>query len=124
APPHRQTLADVLPLAKQHDLAVLHTSTPSFQSDVKTVEAMKAVNPQLKVGLIGAKVAVDAEKSLKDAPCVDFVARNEFDFTIKDVADDRDWAGIEGLSWRNKSGVIVNNPDRPMIESMDSLPFV
>ncbi len=124
APPHKQSLADVLPLAKDHDLVVLHTSAPSFASDVKTIEAMKSANPHLRAGLIGAKVAVDAEGSLQNAPVVDFVARNEFDFTIKDVADDKSWADIEGLSYRNREGVIVHNADRPILENMDSLPFV
>ncbi|HXV00678.1 MAG TPA: hopanoid biosynthesis associated radical SAM protein HpnJ [Caulobacteraceae bacterium] len=124
APPHRQSLADVAPLAKDYDLVVLHTSTPSFASDVKTVEALKAVNPDLKAGLIGAKVAVDADASLRSAPAIDFVARNEFDFTIKDVADDKPWSSIDGLSWRNESGVIVHNPDRAILENMDALPFV
>ena len=124
APPHRQSLADVLPMAKDHDLVVLHTSAPSFASDVKTIEALKSVNPNLKAGLIGAKVAVDAEGSMKSAPVVDFVARNEFDFTIKDVADDKPWADIEGLSYRNREDVIVHNADRPILENMDSLPFV
>jgi hopanoid biosynthesis associated radical SAM protein HpnJ len=105
-------------------LVVLHTSTPSFASDVKTIEALKAVNPNLKAGLIGAKVAVDADGSMKAAPSVDFVARNEFDFTIKEVADDHPWSEIQGLSYRNSSGVIVHNPDRPILENMDSLPFV
>jgi len=124
APPHRQTLADVLPMARQHDLLVLHTSTPSFASDVRVAEALKAENPSLKVGMIGAKVAVQAEESLRDAPVVDFVARNEFDFTVKDVADDVPFASIKGLSWRNGEGVIVHNADRPVLEDMDSLPFV
>ncbi|HEY1879808.1 MAG TPA: hopanoid biosynthesis associated radical SAM protein HpnJ [Caulobacteraceae bacterium] len=124
APSHRQSMADVLPMAKDYDLVVLHTSTPSFSSDVKTIEAMKAVNPNLKAGLIGAKVAVDADGSMRCAPAVDFVARNEFDFTIKDVADDKPWADIDGLSYRNASGVVVHNPDREILEDMDSLPFV
>jgi hopanoid biosynthesis associated radical SAM protein HpnJ len=124
APPHRQTMADVLPMARQHDLVVLHTSTPSFASDVKVAEALKAENPNLKVGMIGAKVAVQAAESLRDAPVIDFVARNEFDFTIKDVADDQNWAAIKGLSYRNAEGVVVHNPDRPILEDMDSLPFV
>ena len=47
------------------------------------MEALKAANPNLKAGLIGAKVAVDAQGSLEAAPVIDFVARNEFDFTIK-----------------------------------------
>jgi hopanoid biosynthesis associated radical SAM protein HpnJ len=124
APPHRQSLSEVASLAKDFDLAVLHTSAPSFASDVKTIEALKAINPNLKAGLIGAKVAVDAQGSLASAPVVDFVARNEFDFTIKDVADDKPWADIEGLSYRNSEGVIVHNADRPILENMDSLPFV
>ena len=124
APPHRAGLADVVGQAKDFDLVVLHTSTPSFDSDVKVVEAMKAANPNLKAGLIGAKVAVQSDESLKDAPIIDFVARNEFDFTVKDVADDKDWSTIKGLSYRNDSRVIVHNEDRPVMHDMDSLPFV
>ncbi|MEP6968183.1 MAG: hopanoid biosynthesis associated radical SAM protein HpnJ, partial [Pseudomonadota bacterium] len=124
APPHRQSLGDILPLARAYDLLVLHTSTPSFASDVKTIEALKSLNPDLKAGMIGAKVAVDAEGSLRDAPEVDFVARNEFDFTILDVAKETPWADIAGLSWRNASGVITHNPDRAILENMDALPFV
>jgi len=124
APPHDQTLNDVLAMAKDFDLAVLHTSVPSFASDVKTIEAMKAVNPNLKAGLIGAKVAVDADGSMQKAPAVDFVARNEFDFSIKEVADGVPFADIKGVSYRNSSGVIVHNEDRPILENMDDLPFV
>src|SRR5271170_7613119 len=64
APPARQRLNDVTPLARDFELAVLHTSTPSFQSDVKVAAALKEANPNLKIGLVGAKVAVEAEKSL------------------------------------------------------------
>jgi hopanoid biosynthesis associated radical SAM protein HpnJ len=88
------------------------------------IEALKAANPGLKAGLIGAKVAVNADAALKDAPAIDFVARNEFDFSIKDVADGTPWDRIKGISWRNNQGVILHNDDRPIIENMDSLPFV
>src|SRR5258705_6207577 len=86
APPHRLQLAEVAARARDFDLAVLHTSAPSFTSDIKTVEALKAVNPDLKAGLIGAKVAVDPSGSLSASRTIDFVAGNEFHFTIKDVA--------------------------------------
>src|SRR6516225_1288430 len=124
APPHGLKLPDILPLAKDYDLAVLHTSTPSFKSDVATVEALKCVNPKLKAGLVGAKVAVDPKSSLEDAPLIDFVARNEFDFTVKEVADDVPWHKIAGLSYRSPQGLIQHNEDRPPLENMDSLPFV
>jgi hopanoid biosynthesis associated radical SAM protein HpnJ len=124
APPHRTTSAEIIAQANNFDLVVLHTSTPSFRSDVRAVEALKSANPSLKAGLIGAKVAVDADGSLRSASAIDFVARNEFDFTLKDVADGMDWSAIPGISYRDRNGEVVHNPDRPMIETMDSLPFV
>jgi hypothetical protein len=124
APPHNISLAEVAAEARNFDLAVVHTSTPSFASDVKAITALKEANPALKVGLIGAKAAVNAEATLKAAPVVDFAARNEFDFTIKEVADGRDWKSILGLSYRDANGQIQHTPDRPILENMDNLPFV
>jgi hopanoid biosynthesis associated radical SAM protein HpnJ len=124
APSHRVKLAAVVAQARDFDLVVVHTSTPSFASDVKTIEALKVANPSLIAGLIGAKVAVEADQSLRQAPAVDFVARNEFDFTIKDVASAVALKHIAGLSWRNPEGVIIHNADRPLLQDMDQLPFV
>ena len=124
APPHGLKLADVASRARDFDLAVLHTSAPSFASDIKAVQAMKAVNPALKAGFIGAKVAVDPAGSLGASEAVDFVAGNEFDFTIKEMAEGRDWERIAGLSYRNAEGRIVHNTARPILENMDALPFV
>jgi hopanoid biosynthesis associated radical SAM protein HpnJ len=123
-PPSRTSPAAVAAQAKDYDLAVLHTSTPSFASDVKMIEALKAANPNLKAGLVGAKVAVDPNGSMAGSPLIDFVARNEFDFTIKEVADGRDLSKIDGLTYRNSEGVVIHNPERAILENMDSLPFV
>ncbi len=124
APPAGIRLDEVLPLAKRYDLVVIHTSTPSFANDVKVAQAMKDENPALKVGFVGAKVAVEPEESLKASTAIDFVGRNEFDFTIKEVAEGRAWGGIDGLSYRNDAGVVVHNPERATLENMDALPFV
>src|SRR5258706_2308754 len=107
APPHRLKFDDIASEFRNRDLLVMHTSTPSFQSDVKTAEMIKALHPDIKIGFIGAKVAVEPEKSLVAGRAVDFVARNEFDFTVKDVADDKAWSDINGLSFRKRRGVIV-----------------
>ena len=124
APPHRLKFEDVAPEATSRDLVVMHTSTPSFSSDVRTAEALKARKPGLKIGLIGAKVAVEPEKSLEASQAIDFVARNEFDFSIKEVAEGRDLASVAGLSWRKGDGTIVHNEERAILENMDELPFV
>ncbi|HET7031523.1 MAG TPA: hopanoid biosynthesis associated radical SAM protein HpnJ [Casimicrobiaceae bacterium] len=124
APPHGLKLAAVAPMARDYDLVVVHTSSPSFASDVKTIEAMKAVNPDLKVGMIGAKVAVDPAASLTASRAIDFVTGNEFDFTVKEVAEGIELSRIAGLSYRNAEGRIVHNVRRPILENMDALPFV
>jgi hopanoid biosynthesis associated radical SAM protein HpnJ len=124
AVPQRLSLADVVATAHDYDLAVLHTSTPSFASDVSVVEALKAANPNLKAGFVGAKVAVEPHASLNSSPAIDFVTGAEFDFTIKEVAEDRDWSSIAGLSYRDAGRVIRHNPPRALLDNMDELPFV
>ena len=112
APPARISLDTVTRQARDYELCVMHTSTPSFASDVKVAEALKAENPSLKIGFVGAKVAVQPAESLAQGGVIDFVARNEFDFTIKEIAEGRDWGAIDGISYRNNAGVIVHNKDR------------
>ena len=124
APPANLGMAPVLDAARRHELCVIHTSTPSFASDVKVAQALKDANPALKIGFVGAKVAVQPQESLEGGAPIDFVARNEFDFTIKEVAEGRDLAAIDGLSFRNASGAIVHNKDRALLHDMDQLPFV
>jgi hypothetical protein len=59
APPAGLTLADVTPMAGEYELAILHTSSPSFAGDAKAAAGLKAANPALLVGMVGAKVAVE-----------------------------------------------------------------
>jgi hopanoid biosynthesis associated radical SAM protein HpnJ len=124
APAHDLTWDDIKHEADDRDLVVIHTSTPSFRQDVHTAELLKERNPRLMIGLIGAKVAVETQKSLEASAAIDFVARNEFDFTIKDIAEGMPLGEVAGISYRNEAGEIVHNPDRAVIEDMDQLPFV
>jgi hopanoid biosynthesis associated radical SAM protein HpnJ len=124
APAHGLSWEDIAHEADERDLAILHTSTPSFRQDVRTAELLKQRNPKIVVGMIGAKVAVEAEKSLAASSAIDFVARNEFDFTIKEVADGKPLAEVQGISYRDANGSIIHNPDRAVIEDMDQLPMV
>lgn len=123
APARGLTVDDVLPLAREYELAVFHTSTPSFHSDVKVAEAFRAENPKLKIGFVGAHVAVSPEASLQASPAIDFVARNEFDYTVSEVAQGRPFAAIDGLSFRS-NGNVVHNRERATLEDMDQLPSV
>ena len=63
-------------------------------------------------------------ETLKASPAIDWVGRKEFDFTCKEVAEGRDLANIAGLSYKNHDGKIIHNPEREMIQDMDTLPWV
>jgi hopanoid biosynthesis associated radical SAM protein HpnJ len=124
APPAGLALDDIVPLAGRHDLLILHTSSPTFAGDVKVAEALKGENPALLVGFVGAKVAVQPERSLQASSAIDFVAREEFDFTVAEVAEGRSLESVAGLSYTDSDGRVVHNPDREILTDMDRLPFV
>ena len=124
APPANLGLEPVLAAARQHELCIIHTSTPSFASDVQVAQALKDANPALRIGFVGAKVAVQPGESLEGGAPIDFVARNEFDFTCLEVAEGRDLAAIDGISFRDGNGRVVHNKDRAILHDMDQLPFV
>ena len=41
---------------------------------------------------------------MKSGAAVDWVAGNEFDFTVQEVADGRAYEEIDGLAWRRPNG--------------------
>jgi hopanoid biosynthesis associated radical SAM protein HpnJ len=124
APAAGLELDDVLPLANEYDLAVLHTSSPSFPGDVRVAEALKRANPDLRVGFVGAKVAVEPEISLRASAAIDFVAREEFDFTIAEIAEGRPLEEVDGVTYRDHEGRVAQTRDRAILEDMDRLPYV
>src|SRR5579885_2072078 len=125
APPHGIGVDEALDLATGYELVVVHTSTPTIQSNMRFAEALKARRPEALIGFVGAHAAVLPQQTLRACPAVDFVARKEFDFTLAEVAEGRPLAEIDGISyWDRERGVVVHRPERSLIANMDSLPFV
>jgi len=127
APADGLTVEQALDIASAYELVIIHTSTPSFPSDARFTELLKDRNPKLLAGMVGAKVAVDPGGSLRASRAIDFVAREEFDYTCRELAEGRPLADIDGISWREAGAggdAIRHNPPRAMLEDMDALPFV
>jgi hopanoid biosynthesis associated radical SAM protein HpnJ len=124
APTDGLSLEDVMPRVKDADLVIMHTSSPSFASDARVAEQLKAANPRMLIGLVGAKVAVDPDGSLETAPAVDFVCREEFDYTCLEVSEGKPLGQIAGLCYRGADGQLIHTPPRAPIEDMDALPWV
>jgi hopanoid biosynthesis associated radical SAM protein HpnJ len=123
APPHKISIEQTVAMAKDFELLVLYTSTPGFLVDVKMSEMMKDVNPKLKVAFVGPPVTIEPEKTLRTTKAIDFLVRREFDYQIAGYAQGKPLEDLPGVSFR-KNGSIAHNPEGPVIEDLDALPWV
>jgi hopanoid biosynthesis associated radical SAM protein HpnJ len=123
-PPHSIGRDECLRIARDFDHVIIHTSTPSLKNDCRVAEAIKQQKPETKIGFVGPHAAVLPTETLKASAAIDWVGRKEFDYTCKEVAEDRDLATIAGLSYKDKDGKIKHNPERGLIENLDALPWM
>ena len=123
APPDDLSKDDVLRIARDYEVAIIHTSAPTLRGDAELAEALKSQNRDVLVGLVGAHAAVLPDETLAASEAIDFVGRKEFDFTCRDVAQGLPLAEIAGLSFRH-DGKVVHNPERATIQDFDALPSV
>ena len=106
APADGLTVDETRSIARSYDLVIIHTSTPSFPTDARFAELLKQDNPRVLIGLVGAKTMVDPEGSLRATAAVDFVCREEFDYTCQEVATGVDLSQVSGLSYRAAAGFL------------------
>jgi hopanoid biosynthesis associated radical SAM protein HpnJ len=123
APADGLSVEDVLRIARDYELVIVHTSAPTLRGDGMLAEALKNRRPDTEVGLVGAHAAVLPEETLRASEAIDWVGRKEFDFTCRDVALGLPREEIAGLSFR-KDGGIIHNPERALIQDFDALPSV
>ena len=123
APPHKISIEQTVEIGKEYELLVLFTSTPGFSVDIKMAEMMKDANPKMKVAFVGPPVTVEPEKAFNESKAVDFIVRKEFDHQIANYAKGTPLAELPGVSYRDSGGTIRHNPDGPVIENLDELPW-
>ncbi len=124
APADELTVEEARRIAGEYDLVIMHTSTPSFPTDARFAELLKEDKPGMLIGLVGARTMVDPEGSLRATRAIDFVCREEFDYSCQEAAAGMPLSGIRGITYRAGDGSIVHNPPRAILENMDELPFV
>src|SRR6476469_2132688 len=64
APPHDQSVDDVLRIARDYELAIINTSAPTLRGDARLAEALKSQNRDIQIGFVGAHAAVLPEETL------------------------------------------------------------
>jgi anaerobic magnesium-protoporphyrin IX monomethyl ester cyclase len=92
----------------------------------KTLETAKRVAPSILTVTGGQHFTATAKESLETYPEIDMIVRGEGEQTltelVKRLIAKKSILEIQGLSFR-KSGQIIHNSPRPLIENLDDLPF-
>ena len=123
APPHHVSADETIQIARDYEFLVLFTSTVGWAGDHAMAQAMKKVNPSLKIAFVGPPVTTDPDRALNECSAIDFVCRREFDFSVVEFAQGKPLADILGISYRNEDGTIQHNSDRPQVEDLDAMPW-
>jgi len=114
---------EVIRAARDYELTIVHTSTPTFAHDAGFAARLKESCPRMIIGFVGPHATVSAEECLREAPAVDFVAIGEFDDTVVEVSRGVPFEEVKGLAFR-KGASLCRTPPRPLIPDLDRLPFV
>lgn len=124
APVQKFDLEKCLEIAKNFDMVVMYTSTPTLMIDIETARRIKEIKPDMVTVLTGPHVTILPEESLRAGKgAIDIVCRGEFDYSTLELCEGRPWNRVDGISYF-QDGAIVHTADRPMIEDLDALPFV
>jgi anaerobic magnesium-protoporphyrin IX monomethyl ester cyclase len=104
------------------DLIVVDSSFPSLNNDIGVMEFIKqGYGGDAKIVLVGPPASQFAEEILR-SDGIDFVARWEYDFTLKEMAEaiegNRNLKDIKGISYK-ENGKIIHNPNREFTSSDD-----
>ncbi len=103
------------------ELVVIHATTPSIYNDINQAQELKA-RTACKIVFVGQHASAEVLDTFRIADgALDYIARGEYDFTLRDLAGKQSTETIPGLSWINK-GQPVNNADRPALD-VNELPF-
>lgn len=122
-----QTMQRIADEASDAVLFVLDTSTPSIYSDVNFGVKIKNKYPDSKIMLVGTHPSATDIETMNIDPLIDFAARHEYDNivlnTAKALQNKTDISEVNGLTYRDRNGVIQRNPDAEYIEELDEIPM-
>lgn len=102
------------------DMIGISSTTPSFP---RALEILREIKEHLKDTLVvfgGTHVSFCPEDALSAG--ADVVVRGEGEATFVELVKGKPLSEIKGISFKS-GGVIRHNPDRGLIENLDSLPF-
>lgn len=104
------------------DIVGFSATTPNVSDVNMFSERVKKSNPEIMTVIGGPHCAGEPIATLRMCSSIDALVRGEGEMVMLDLADGVQFESIGSLTYRKSDGSIVSNPDRPLIESLDSLP--
>ena len=104
------------------DIIGITMLTGTYKSAENIGRIAKELNNDIEVVVGGTHPTVLPSKTIKNE-YFDYVVRGEGEYPFLDLVNGVRIEDIKGLTFINKRGEIVNNPDRNFIEDLDSFPF-
>jgi len=92
-----------------------------------TAREIKKNFPAIPIVVGGPHPTLTAEDTLRSIPEIDIVGRGEGEYTfldlVKAINKKEELYRIKGISFKNKKGQIIHNPNREPIADLDTLPM-
>lgn len=92
--------------------------TMLYPAALKIAEICKKIKPDCIIGLGGPHVSYRDKECFEDSEYIDIVARGEGEWTALDivraVSEKSGFENIPGITFKNKSGNIIRNQQRPL----------
>lgn len=123
---NKSTIADFVEFIS-HDISDIYamwTVNLSIENDLQIIRTIREYHPKTPIMLMGPGPTYFTKKCLVDENII--VVRGEPEMTAQELVDalreGKEYKEIKGLSYIS-NGRIHNNPPRPLIADLDSLPF-
>ena len=129
APALNLTLKEIGEIVRREkpDVVGVQALTPSIYSAYSVARVVKKVSPKTVVVMGGYHPTFADTETLRECREVDICVRGEGEYTMLDIVEtlenNGDLSGVLGITFKDKSGRIVRNPDRPLVRNLDELPF-
>lgn len=103
------------------DAVLLSITTPTLVDDMNGARIAKEINPEIVTVTKGAHFIQLDQQSIAEYPSLDVIMRGEYEETIRELAQGKDYADINGITYR-LNGEPQKNPDRGLIQDIDMIP--
>lgn len=110
-------------LSKQSpDIVGISVPTAKYGSALNVSKLVKKLNPEIPVVWGGVHPTILPEEAIKNYD-VDIIVRGEGENTFLDLVENIETLNkVLGITYK-ENGKIIHNPNRPLIENLDEIPF-